>query len=274
MSTETSDTVGSESDVPEWKRFDPRAQLLRYLAILFGLLTVVASWEVLDINTDYVLTAPEQMADLFDRMYPPDAQYAGEIVGPLIETIHIAGLSTVLAVVLAAPVAFIAAENTTFNRWTYYLGKLIISFTRSVNVIIWALVFVVIFGPGALAGIIAVAIRSIGFVAKLLAEAIEEIDMGSVEAITATGANRLEVLIYGIVPQIKPAFITITTFRWDINVRGATIIGFVGAGGIGAELMTRQNSFDWNGVLTILIAILFVVIFSEFLSAYLRKKVS
>ncbi|TYL36146.1 phosphonate ABC transporter, permease protein PhnE [Natronococcus pandeyae] len=274
MTGETSSQLKRNTANLEWERFDTRTRLIRYFLILFGLLAVVASWSALDINTEYVITAPEQMVDLSQRMYPPDVEYAGEIVGPLIETIHIAVLSTGLAVLLAAPVAYIAAENTTFNRATYYLGKLIISFTRSVNVIIWALIFVVIFGPGALAGIVAVAVRSIGFVAKLLAEAIEEIDMGSVEAISATGANPLQILIYGIIPQIKPAFITITTFRWDINVRGATIIGFVGAGGIGTELMTRQNSFDWSGVLTILIAILFVVVFSEMLSAYLRKKVA
>nr|WP_267903137.1 ABC transporter permease subunit [Natronococcus pandeyae] len=146
--------------------------------------------------------------------------------------------------------------------------------TRSVNVIIWALFFVVIFGTGALSGVLAVAFRSIGFVSKLLAEGIEEIDAGQVEAIRAMGGSPLDVVIYGIVPQIKPAFVGVATYRWDINVREATVIGFVGAGGIGVYLDTSINFFQWSNVLTILIAILGIVIISEVVSAYLRKKVS
>jgi phosphonate transport system permease protein len=134
-------------------------------------------------------------------------------------------------------------------------------------------VFVILFGSGALAGTLAIAVRSIGFCSKLIAEAIEEIDPGQVEAITATGANPIEAAIYAIVPQIKPAFIGVATYRWDINVRASTIIGFVGAGGIGVELNTSINFFAWQQVLTILLAILGIVIISEVVSAYLRRKV-
>jgi len=148
-----------------------------------------------------------------------------------------------------------------------------VSFTRSVNVIIWALIFVVLFGSGALAGVLAIAVRSIGFTAKLIAEGIEEIDRGQVEAIRATGANPFQVLLYAIAPQVKPAFVGVAAYRWDINVRASTIIGFVGAGGIGVALTTSINSFAWDQVLTILIAILGVVIFSEVFSAYMRRKV-
>nr|WP_225308206.1 phosphonate ABC transporter, permease protein PhnE [Haloarcula sp. CBA1131] len=199
--------------------------------------------------------------------------YSRTIVGPLLETINISILGTALAIVMAIPVAFLGASNTSPNKPAYLLGKFIISFTRSVNVIIWALIFVVIFGPGALAGVLAISIRSIGFTAKLIAEAIEEIDRGSVEAITAAGASPIDVLIYSIVPQIKPAFISVATLRWDINVRASTIIGFVGAGGIGVPLQTEINYFNWEAVLTILISILGLVLISEAISAYLRKKV-
>ena len=174
---------------------------------------------------------------------------------------------------MAIPVAFLGASNTAPNKPAYLLGKFIISFTRSVNVIIWALIFVVIFGPGALAGVLAISIRSIGCTAKLIAEAIKEIDRGSVEAITAVGASPVDVLIYSIVPQIKPAFISVATLRWDINVRASTIIGFVGAGAIGVPLQTEINYFNWEAVLTILISILGLVLISETISAYLHKKV-
>lgn len=258
----------------EWHRYDLRTRIVRFGLLLLTAVLLYASWRALNVRYDFALSAPAQLADLFARMVPPDVGYTGEIISPLIETIHIAILGTGLAIVLALPVAFLSAHNTTPNRLTHLLGKFIISFTRSVNVIIWALFFVVIFGPGALAGVASVAVRSIGFTAKLLGEAIEEIDFGQVEAVTATGASRLLVLVYAIVPQVKPAFVGIATYRWDINVRAATILGFVGAGGIGVELTTRIDTYDWRGVLTILLAILAVVIVSEVLSAYFRKKVS
>jgi phosphonate transport system permease protein len=211
--------------------------------------------------------------DLVNRMYPPNVGYTGEIIGPMIETVHIAVLGTALAILLSIPVSLLGAENTTPNRYAFLVGKFVISASRSVNVIIWALVFVILFGSGALAGTLAIAVRSIGFCSKLIAEAIEEIDPGQVEAITATGANPIEAAIYAIVPQIKPAFIGVATYRWDINVRASTIIGFVGAGGIGVELNTSINFFAWQQVLTILLAILGIVIISEVVSAYLRRKV-
>lgn len=260
------------SDDQIWQRRTPAERIGRYILILLTVVTAAISWQLLNVRYNYLGTAPREFMDLVYRMYPPDVGYSTTIIGPMIETIHIAVLGTTLAIVLAVPIALLGAANTTPNRYGFLLGKFIISFTRSVNVIIWALVFVIIFGSGALAGVLAVGVRSIGFCAKLIAEAIEEIDPGQVEAVKATGANSLEAAIYGIAPQIKPTFIGVSTYRWDINVRASTIIGFVGAGGIGVELNTRINFFQWQAVLTILLAILAIVIFSEFVSAYLRRK--
>jgi phosphonate transport system permease protein len=262
-----------DTEEREWHRFSPTKRLLRLLAVPLTVGIFVLSWRALSFNYEYAMTAPRETYDLLARMYPPDLAYSGEILGPLIETIHISILGTAFAVVLSLPVAFLAAENTTPNKFTYGLGKFLVSFTRSVNVIIWALIFVVLFGSGALAGVMAVAVRSIGFTAKLIAEGIEEIDRGQVKAVRATGANPAQVLLYAIVPQIKPAFVSVSTYRWDINVRASTIIGFVGAGGIGVALTTSINTFAWDKVATILIAILGVVIFSEVFSAYVRRKV-
>lgn len=258
----------------QWEKYDSKYQLARYLLVLVTLFIGVLSWRELNIRYEYVWGAPWALWDLFVRMVPPDIAYSAEIIGPLIDTVNIAILGTGLALILAAPVAYIGAENTTPNRFTYVLGKFIIVASRSVNVIIWALIFVVMFGTGALAGVFAVAFRSIGFCAKLLAEGIEEIDPGQVEGIRAAGASGPLILLYGVVPQIKPLFVGISTYRWDINVREATVIGFVGAGGIGMELITQVNFLNWRGVLTVLFAILGIVIISELLSAYFRQKVS
>ncbi|RQG86732.1 phosphonate ABC transporter, permease protein PhnE [Natrarchaeobius halalkaliphilus] len=256
----------------EWNRFSLRQRLTRFLSLAVSLIVVIVSWRFLDMNFYYMWTASATIQDLLGRMFPPDIGYTHEIMGPLIETINMAIVGTILAILLALPVAFLAARNTTPNKITYGLGKFIISFTRSVNVIIWALIFVVVFGPGALSGVLALAMRSIGFVSKLLAEAIEEIDPNQVEAIAATGGSSFDILVYGIVPQIKPAFIGVATYRWDINVRAATILGLVGAGGIGVQLNTSVNYFNWDAVLTILIAILVIVAISEVVSAYFRSK--
>jgi len=212
--------------------------------------------------------------DLFGRMFPPDWAFAGEIVDPLIQTINIATLGTALAVLLSIPVAFLAARNTTFNRATYALGRVVMSVSRSVDSLIWALIFIIVVGPGSLAGALAVAVRSIGFVSKLFAEGIEEIDRGQVEAITATGAGRFKVLLYGIVPQIRPVFAGVTIYRWDINIRESTVLGIVGAGGIGFVLNTAILGLEWSRVGLILLVILGVVVVSETISAYLRKRVA
>jgi len=264
----------SEINSEDWHLHNRRTRILRFAALLITAVLLLVSWQALGVRYDYAISAPVYLSDLLGRMFPPNAGYTGEILGPLLETVHIAILGTILAILMALPVAFISAHNTTPNKITYVLGKFIISFSRSVNVIIWALFFVIVFGPGALAGVVSVAVRSIGFTAKLLSEAIEEIDFGQVEAIDATGAGPFLILIYSIVPQVKPAFVSIATYRWDINVRAASVLGLVGAGGIGVELQTSVNSYAWGSVLTIMLAILGVVIISELVSAYFRKKVS
>jgi phosphonate transport system permease protein len=139
---------------------------------------------------------------------------------------------------------------------------------------VWGLLFVAIFGPGPLAGIWAIAARSIGFMGKLVAEAIEEIDEGVVEAIEATGASRLQVLLYGILPQVLPVIYGTTVYRWDINIRESTVLGFVGAGGIGILLYSSINQFLWQEVALILLSVFGVVIISEFVSAAVRKRIS
>ncbi|MUW14287.1 phosphonate ABC transporter, permease protein PhnE [Halorubrum sp. CBA1125] len=257
----------------EWQRYDRRTRIGRYLMILASLIILAISWVSLELDFGYLLSAPANLADLFVRMYPPDWGYTTTIVDPMIQTINIAIVGTIVAVIIAFPVAFLSAKNTTPNKATYVLGKFIISFSRSVNGIIWGLITVIMFGPGALAGMVAVGLRAIGFVAKLLGEEIEEIATGSVEGVRATGAGTFLVFLYGIFPQIKPALVGISIYRWDINVRISTVIGFVGAGGIGVHLFEAIETFAWRTVLLILIAILGVVIVSEALSAYLRAKV-
>jgi phosphonate transport system permease protein len=257
-----------------WRRFTRRQIVLRLAGRLVAAASLLWALTGMGIRWEFLKDSPAQVRDLFGRMFPPDWAFAGEIVDPLIQTINIATLGTALAVLLSIPVAFLAARNTTFNRATYALGRVVMSVSRSVDSLIWALIFIIVVGPGSLAGALAVAVRSIGFVSKLFAEGIEEIDRGQVEAITATGAGRFKVLLYGIVPQIRPVFAGVTIYRWDINIRESTVLGIVGAGGIGFVLNAAILGLEWSRVGLILLVILGVVVVSETISAYLRKRVA
>lgn len=254
-----------------WRRFNPRETLIRY--VWYAGIVLVAVWSVreLDIPWIYFLDAHIQAGDLLVRMFPPDWAFAEQVFDPLVETIHIATLGTAITFIIAFPLAFLSARNTTLNTTTWLIGRFILVTSRSVNTVVWGLVFVAIFGPGPVAGIWAIAARSIGFMGKLIAEAIEEIDNGPVEAIEATGASRLQVLWTGVLPQVLPVIWGTTVYRWDINIRESTVLGFVGAGGIGILLYSSINQFAWREAGIILILILAVVIISEFVSATVRR---
>jgi phosphonate transport system permease protein len=268
--------VLGEAGQRAWQRRTGRRQLLIWLGWLAGTAVFVASGEMIAATTmwSFVWDAPRQGADLVARMLPPRWSYTAVLWRPLWDTITIATLGTLLAVVLGAPVAFLAARNTTPSPTLVRpLALLAIVASRSINALIWALLLVSIIGPGTLAGILAIALRSVGFVAKLLYEAIEEVDRTQVEAITATGAGPGQVLTYGIVPQVLPAFAGISVFRWDINIRESTILGLVGAGGIGLQLQASVNVLAWNQVTTILLLVLGTVLLSEWVSARVRHAI-
>ena len=257
-----------------WRRFSPRETLIRYIWYLAVVFIVVWSVSNLDIPWIYFLDAHIQAMDLATRMWPPDWRYVSELMTPLLETIHIATLGTAITVIIAFPIAFLAARNTTFNLSTWMIGRFILVASRSVNTVVWGLLFVAIFGPGPMAGIWAITFRSVGFMGKLIGEAIEEIDAGTVEAIEATGASRLQVLWIGILPQVLPVIYGTTVYRWDINIRESMVLGFVGAGGIGILLYSSINQFMWQEVAVILTAVFGVVVFSEFISATVRGRIS
>ncbi|TGD67342.1 phosphonate ABC transporter, permease protein PhnE [Tabrizicola sp. WMC-M-20] len=262
------------TDFPQtWAFRSPRARL----ALWFGWLCLVAlfvyCWQVMTANTiwAFIWDAPRQAADIGGRMMPPRLSYLPELLVPLWDTLNMATLGTLLGVILAVPVAFLAARNTSPSLLILRpIALFIIVASRSINSLIWALLLVAILGPGLLAGIIAIGLRSIGFIGKLLYEAIEETDIRQIEAVTATGASSAQVLNYGIVPQIMPAFWGITVFRWDINIRESAILGLVGAGGLGLKLQASLNTLAWPQVTLILILILLTVVVSEWVSARVR----
>lgn len=259
-----------------WQRRDRSRQLLIWGGQFSAVALFVYCWELISEKTIwmFVVDAPRQAADMASRMIPPKWDYLDTLWIPVWDTIAIATLGTVLAVVMAFPIAFLAARNTTPSAtFIRPIALFIIVSSRSINSLLWALMLVTIIGPGVLAGVLAIGFRSIGFCAKLLYEAIEEIDETQVEAVTATGANGPQILNYGIVPQILPAFAGISVFRWDINIRESTVLGLVGAGGIGLQLNASINTVTWTQVSVILLVILATVIVSEWVSAKVRHAI-
>lgn len=264
------------ADTQVWRHRSPRGQILLWAGWLGLVALFVWCWNLMTERTMWVFVydAPTAAADLVGRALPPRWSYLEQLWRPLIDTINIATLGTLLGIVLAVPLAFLAASNTTPSRMIARpVALFLIVATRSINSLIWALLLVSILGPGLLAGILAIAFRSIGFIGKLLYEAIEETDAAQIEAVTATGASRLQVLNYGIVPQVMPTFYGISVFRWDINIRESAILGLVGAGGIGAQLQASLNVLAWPQVTLIILVILATVVVSEWVSARVRHAI-
>jgi phosphonate transport system permease protein len=257
-----------------WRRFTPGQRLARFAVYLAIVTAVVVSIQTIEVIPEFMLDAPEQMADLLKRMWPLAFAYYPKCVHEaLVETLHIATLGTVMAVVMAFPVGLMAARNMTHSRIINTIAKLLLISSRSVNSLVWALLFVAVFGPGALAGTLAIAFRSVGFIGKLIGEAVEEANAGTIDALHATGAPWLSVLTKGYWPQIQPAFWSVVLFRWDINVRESAVLGLVGAGGIGMALDTSMNLFQWDRVAMVLVAIFAVVIVAEIAVTFIRKKI-
>ncbi len=295
-------TKKSGGDTYVWQRRTNGQYMVRWFGWLIGVMIFMWAWNYISGATTwfYVKDAPRVTADIFSRATPPKWEYIYQLGGPIWDTINIATLGTIIALFLAIPVAFLAATNTTpqvpihpvlarimpspmrkllltktgENNYTMALFRpialLVIVSTRSINSLIWALLLVAIIGPGVFAGIMAISIRSIGFCAKLLYESIEEINVIQVEAVTATGAGKLQTLVYGIVPQILPTLAGVAVFRWDINIRESTILGYVGAGGIGLWLQSSMNILAWSQVSLILLVILVAVVVGEWVSAKVR----
>ena len=257
-----------------WRRFTSGQRLARFAIHLAIVAAIVASVRTIEIIPEFLVDAPEQVIDLVTRMWPPDwNHYPDSVHAALMETIHIASLGTLLSLLLALPVGVLAAHNLVPSTPINLAAKLVLVSSRSVNSLVWALLFVGIFGPGALAGTLAIAFRSIGFVGKLFGEALEEAQKGPIEALTAAGAPWASRMTFGYWPQVRPAFWSIALFRWDINVRESAVLGIVGAGGIGMALDAALNLFQWDRVAVILLSIFAVVIIAELVVTQLRKRI-
>ena len=257
-----------------WQRFGAAERLGRFAIYLGVVLAVLVSARQVEVIPEFLYDAPEQVRDMLQRMWPIAwSHYPRGVHEALIDTLHIATLGTLLSLAMALPVGVAAASNVVPIPALNWLARLVLVSSRSVNSLVWALLFVAVFGPGALAGTLAIAFRSVGFVGKLFGEALEEAARGPVEALQACGASWTSRLLWAYWPQVKPAFWSIALFRWDINVRESAVLGLVGAGGIGMALDTAMNLFQWDRVAMVLVAIFAVVVVAEIIVTQVRRRV-
>jgi phosphonate ABC transporter permease subunit PhnE len=260
--------------VRRWQRFTAGERIMRSVFYLLAVIAIVWAIQSVSIIPEFLYDAPAQTVDLFARMWPIDWSWYPKVVQPaLIETLHIATLGTILAVFLASLVALITARNVTHSPVLNLIGRFILVSTRSVHAMVWALFFVAIFGPGALAGTLAIAVHSIGFTGKFLSEAMEEAKAGPIEALVAAGATKSQILLKGFWPQVKPAFLSVSMFRWDINIRESAVLGLVGGGGLGMALDAALENLYWDRAGLVLIVVFGIVIVTEILTTYLRRRI-
>lgn len=246
---------------------------------LFGLFVVGANWgfERTGFSPSSVADGIDDMRRLAARMWPLNFGELDLIIRLSIETVFIAFIGTALAVLLSIPIAFLAARNTMPNRLAGRFATGFIVVTRAIPDLIFAMIFVRAIGIGGTrsitAGVLAIGISAIGMVGKLYADAIESIDEGARDAVASTGAGRIQTLVTGVLPQVSPSFIGVALYRFDINFRSSTILGYVGAGGIGTLLREYLSGLRYERALAVAVVIIVLVLVVEFLSAAIRKQI-
>ena len=251
-------------------------RLLKFCALLLFLSAGIWTIYHLNIPIERIFGIPSRLTHMVvDRMMPPDMVYAMQagILTRVVETIEMTFLGSFFGTLVCLIVAWFAAWNVTPNRrYLYPLGRGILVLARSVPVLIWGMLLVAILGFGPFAGVIALTMLTISFAGKLMSEQVEAIDMGPVEAMRATGASPIKVYLFGIIPQVKPAWIGIAIYNWDSIFRASTVLGFVGAGGLGIYLRMNIQELEYQKAMGVIALIVCLVIISEITSHFLRGR--
>lgn len=242
------------------------------ISIVIAVVAIAWSWVGSGFSLQRFAEGLPRMGDFLTRMWPPNFSKFPIIVELLIETLQMAIIGTLFGALLSLVLAF-GATSTIAPKWLYAITRFILNVLRSIPELIFALMFVSAVGLGPFAGILAIVISSMGSIGKVYAEAMEAVDAGPVSALTSTGASRRQVVTFGVLPQASPLLVSYTLLLFEGNVRGATILGLVGAGGIGMELTTAMRLYDYGHLVAIVISIVVLVTVIDRISALIRKKV-
>ncbi len=246
---------------------------LRHITMLLVVVGIYY-WAIKGSNSNPItfFSGVPNMFDFVVDMFPPDFDRLGKYIIGVGETLQMAIMGTTFGVIIALPLSFLAARNVMPYRPVYQLTRTLFDLCRGINEIIWALLFVAMVGLGPFPGVLALTVHLIGALGRYFSEAIEDTNPELVTAMASTGANRVQTIYYGIVPQVRTLFVGYTFYYLEHCFRAATILGLVGAGGIGVELKTSMSLLKYNEVLTILIIMVVTVIFIDRISAFVRMK--
>ena len=245
--------------------------LISIVIFIFVLVFVVKDLEINFIKL--ISDSSKYFGDILSRMLPPDFSNLSQLIYAMFETIEIAFLGTFIAIVLSIPLGIFSAKNLAPNNFVYLVCKTIVIFFRAIPEFIIAMILVIAIGFGAMPGVLALGLHTMGFLAKFYAEDIEHINQGPIDALKSSGANKSQIISFGVIPQILPAFVANNLYILDRNVRMATMLGIVGAGGIGYELQSSFRMFEYERVSAIVILIFFTIFFIDYLSSFIRSKI-
>ena len=212
-------------------------------------------------------------ADIFNRMLPPDFSNLNNLILAMFETIEIAFLGTFIAIALSIPVGLFSARNLAPNYFVFLIARIITIFFRAIPEFIIAMILVIAVGFGAIPGVLALGLHTMGFLAKFYAEDIEHVNKGPIEALKSSGASKRQIISFAVIPQIIPSFVANNLYILDRNIRMATMLGIVGAGGIGYELQSSFRMFEYEKVSAIIIIIFITIFIIDHLSSYIRSKI-
>lgn len=264
--------------LPEWKRFRVSQILTRVLATLATLWLLSWMLEVLRIDLERLPGLFERIGLVLSRRYwPPELEHVTtpEFISAIVDTFQMSYVATVVGLLLAVPLSWFASFNMTPDRKLLYpVCRLFVMACRSVHEMIWTIILVAIVGFGMLPGTLAMTLFCIGFGGKLMAEAIESIRKGPVEAVRATGAGHLQTFVFAVLPQVRVAWAGIAIYTWDVVFRASTVVGFFGAGGMGHYLRESVQKVESRQVSAIILTIVAIVIVAELLSAWVRKRIA
>ena len=265
----------SNSSVPDtvWK---PPPAFITNPTVRMGAWVLLAAylvWSVgsLDMDWERVARGLPRAGDMLARMFPPDFSRQSLLIRGVIESVQMAFAASFIGMILAIPLGLAAASNLA-PRSVYLAARSLIVLSRTFHEILIAIFFVKIFGFGPLAGLLTLSVASVSFISKMIAEDIENMDMGQIEAIRATGASFSKLLIYAVQPQVLPRYLGVCIYRLDANIRHSTVVGIVGAGGIGATLSASFKRYDYDFSLAILLTIIALVFIGEIFSTWIRSR--
>ena len=241
-----------------------------------GIFSFVLVFVVNDLEIDFIklLTdSSKYFGDILSRMLPPDFSNLDELVYAMFETIEIAFLGTFIAIVLSIPLGLFSARNLAPNYFVYLICKTIVIFFRAIPEFIIAMILVIAIGFGSMPGVLALGLHTMGFLAKFYAEDIEHINKGPIDALKSSGATKSQIISFGVIPQILSSFVANNLYILDRNVRMATMLGIVGAGGIGYELQSSFRMFEYERVSAIIILIFVTIFLIDHFSSFIRSKI-